>query len=110
MADQVTRVGRVKPAYVCSVPPKECGGRQTKYSQGVKSPTPKTHATPQECHKCLCRYLLSQGYTQLGPREFSLNGGPIQLLNKPGRGYRLRGGKGDRYMSRGNTGGFMHSS
>ncbi len=110
MADGQVRIGRVKPAYVCATPPSECGGKLGKYSSGIRAnAAPKTHSTPQECHKCMCRYLLNQGYEQRGGREFCKGDGPVVLLNKPSRGYRLRGGKGDRYMSRGNTGGFMYS-
>ena len=108
MADVATRIGRAKPQYVCSTPKNVCGGRNTKYSNGIKD-APKTHSTPQEAQRCYVRYLLSQGYTQLGPREFSLNGGPILLLNKASKGTRLRGGKADRYMGRMTTGGFMSS-
>lgn len=111
MADAAVRLGRCKPAYCCSSPPAKCGGRSTKYSQGVKSPTPKTHATPQEAQKCYIRFLLSEGYTQLGPREFHKEGQPILLLNKASKGYRLRAGKADRYMSREEcTGGWIMSS
>lgn len=109
MADQAVRIGRVKPCYVCSTPKNICGGKTTKYSNGIKD-SPKTHSTPQEAQRCHIRYLLSQGYSQLGPREFSLNGGPILVLNKASKGCRLRGGKADRMMGRMTTGGFIHST
>ncbi len=116
MADAAVRIGRVKPAYVCSTPPSKCGGRQSKYSSGIKGTgsagTPKTHSTPQECFACMRRHLLTQGYTLIENHTFRHSDPniPNLVLNKPSKGYRLRGGKGDRYLSRGNTGGFVYSA
>jgi hypothetical protein len=54
----------------------------------------KVHATPQEAFACHARYLISQGYTRLGQREFHKEGEPIRVLTKKSRfGGILRGGK-----------------
>ena len=50
-----------------------------------------------------------EGCKQIGPREFARpNDGPIVLLTKKIRfGARLRGGKGDRFMSEKTPGGHI---
>ncbi len=93
------RIGRVKVQYLCQSPGSHCGGAKSQYCSGMVKCDSKTHATPQECFRCYTRYLLSQGYTQLGKREFVKGDGPILLLDKPSKGTRLRGGKGKRYNS-----------
>jgi hypothetical protein len=57
----------------------------------------KTHSSTDEAFLCHKKYLLSQGYTQVGSREFaSPNGGPIRLLRKKSKyGTPLRKGKAD---------------
>lgn len=109
MAEATRRVGRCKPCYACMTPNKECGGKTTKFSNGIKN-APKTHGTPQEAQKCHIRYLLSQGYVKLGPRELWKEGEPILLLNKASKACRLRGGKIDRMMGRELTGGMIYSA
>ncbi len=94
--------------FLCGTPHARCTGGQSSIANSLKGA--KTHSTSEEAFKCYARYLLAEGYTQLGPREFSKNGGPIQLLTKKCRfGARCRGGKGNRYMPEQFNGGTMIS-
>jgi hypothetical protein len=95
--------------YLCGVPSDKCTGGMTGVSNGLKK-AGKTHGSPAEAHKCYSKWLLSQGYTQVGPREYSKNGGPILLLTKKSKfGARLRGGKADRQMPSVTPGGLIIS-
>ena len=62
----------------------------------------KLHSSHQEAFKCYCRHLQAQGYERVGKREFSMNGGPVLVLDKPARfGAEFRKGKeGDKTSSR----------
>jgi hypothetical protein len=96
--------------YVCGVPANNCTGAFTSASNGLKKSC-KMHSSPQEAHKCYARYLLRQGYTQIGSREFAApNGGPIIFLTKKSRfGARCRGGKAERFMPSNMVGGHIIS-
>lgn len=91
--------------FLCGVPASECEGTLTRMhlSAGMH-----THGSSVDAFKCMKRYLLRHGYTQIGPREFSApptpenpDGGPIRVLTKKTRyGAPLRPGKA-RWMFRG---------
>jgi hypothetical protein len=91
--------------YLCGVIAHECEGTLTRMhiSAGMK-----THGSSVDAFKCMKHYLLRQGYTQVGPREFCApptpenpEGGPIRVLTKKTRyGAPLRPGK-SRWMFRG---------
>ena len=84
--------------YLCGVPDGNCVGSNCQASSGLKK-SHKMHGSPQEAHKCYAKYLISQGYKQVGPREFCKGDGPIVFLTKKSRfGSRCRPGKGSRYM------------
>ena len=83
---------------LCGVPKERCSGAQGQTSNGLKGS--KTHSTPQEAFACYRRYLLKDGYIQVGNREFTKGDGPIVVLTKKSKfgGKMLRGGKSDRQM------------
>lgn len=84
--------------YSCGVPQEYCIGGLAQVSSGLKK-SGKTHGSPKEAFGCYAKWLLRQGYKQVGPREFCKDDGPILVLTKKSRfGARLRGGKGDRQM------------
>jgi hypothetical protein len=54
----------------------------------------KLHGTREEAFRCYCAHLQRQGYERVGQREFSLNGGPVLVIDKRSRfGSPFRGGK-----------------
>jgi hypothetical protein len=79
--------------YLCGVPNQFCVGSNSAVPNAFKHNC-KLHGSPQEAAKCYARYLVKQGYTQVGSREFAApNGGPIHVLTKKCRfGSRFRGG------------------
>jgi hypothetical protein len=82
----------------CGVPSEHCTGGLCGVSNGLKK-AGKLHSSPQEAFACYAKYLIKQGYTQVGPREFYKGDGPIVVLTKKSRfGARCRGGKADRQM------------
>lgn len=102
-------VRRKRPhKWICGVPDSYCIGSPTNASSGLRK-SHKMHGSPQEAFKCYARYLLGQGYTQVGPREFAApNGGEIMVLTKKSRfGSMLRGGKAERYMPKKQNGGHI---
>lgn len=87
------------PKWLCGVPLGECRGSLTQASNGLGKGGRKMHSSPQEAASCQAHNLVTQGYAQVGPREFSKGDGPIVVLTKKSRaGARVRGGKGSRYM------------
>lgn len=113
MADSVFQGGIKKKRphrYVCGVPKEYCVGSMTGASGGLHKGC-KMHGTPQEAFKCHAKYLVSQGYVQVGSREFAApNNGPIRVLTKKSRfGSRCRGGKGERFMPEKQVGGHVIS-
>lgn len=95
--------------YSCGVLSEFCTGGLTQVSSGLKK-SGKTHSSPQEAFKCYARWLIRQGYKQVGPREFCNGDGPILVLTKKSRfGSRLRGGKGDRQIPSVTPGGHIIS-
>jgi hypothetical protein len=86
---------------ICGVPDANCSGSSTAASNGIRhGGQRKMHGSHEEAFKCYAKYLLSQGYKQIGSREFAPpDGGPIMLLTKKSKfGSTCRGGKGDRQM------------
>src|SRR5690348_7748840 len=87
--------------YMCGVPRAECSGSLENVNVALGGAR-KLHSTPEEAFNCHRRYLISQGWTQTGPRTFSSpDGGPVRVLTKKSRfGAALRNGKeGTRNMS-----------
>lgn len=70
--------------YKCAVPPSDCSGSLCMVTQGTGR-TMKLHETPHEAFKCHVKYLLKQGYKQIGAKEFQLGDGPVLVLNRPGK-------------------------
>ncbi len=91
--------------YLCGVPSTECCATHSKTSNGLKNA--KLHSSPEDAFKCYKNYLIRDGYTQIGSREFSKNSGPIMVLTKKSKfGSMVRGGKAERFMPSGEaTGG-----
>jgi len=84
--------------YLCGVPEHQCQGAVTKVSPSWRG-SMKSHASSEEAFRCYRRYLLNQGYEQVGPREFKREGEPITVLPKKSRfGSPLRKGKEGRWM------------
>lgn len=113
MADSVFGSGIKKKRphrYLCGVPSERCVGSMTGASGGLHKGC-KMHGSPVEAFKCHAKYLVSQGFAQVGPREFaSPNNGPVRVLTKKSRfGARARGGKGDRFMPEQQVGGVVIS-
>lgn len=78
--------------YLCGVPKEECCGALTALPHNSSM---KTHGSSVQAFKCHAKWLLRQGYTQVGNREFAPpDGGPIRVLTKKSRfGGMLRPGK-----------------
>lgn len=92
--------------YLCGVPEQHCVGGTFKVGTGYRGPR-KGHSDRLAAFRCMVRYLKSQGYTQIGPREFAgPNGGPVRVLTKKSRyGGVLRYGKeNNRFMHDNGTG------
>lgn len=54
----------------------------------------RLHSSPEEAFECKVAELINQGYTRIGGREFSKNGGPILVITKRSRfGGMMRMGK-----------------
>ena len=85
--------------YLCGTPTAQCIGINTSCSSGMRNVT-KSHNSPQEAFRCYSKYLLRNGYQQIGSREFTTNEGPIVVLTKKSRfGAKLKSGKGNRMIS-----------
>ena len=97
--------------WLCGVPHEHCEGSFTSASNGLRK-SHKMHGSPEQAFKCYAKWLLKQGYTQIGPREFAApNGGPIMVLTKKSKfGQRCRGGKEERFMPSNMVGGCVISS
>lgn len=81
--------------FACGVAKEYCNGTSFSMSKSIENAIKKFHRSPVEAFNCHRADLLRQGYTQVGPREFSPpDGGPIRVLTKKSRfGGLLRGGK-----------------
>ena len=87
-----------KPAkHLCGVPKEKCNGSFVHTNHGLIAGSEglKSHSSPGAAFNCMKRYLLKQGYTQVGSKEFSPpDGGPVRVLTKKSRyGGALRSGK-----------------
>lgn len=81
--------------YLCGTPELECvGGKITRVCNSYRG-SKKGHASRDEAFKCYSKYLIRNGWTRIGSREFAgPNGGPVRVLTKKTRfGGRLRQGK-----------------
>jgi len=67
--------------YLCNVPHDKCFGAETILPKGLGKKL-KVHATREQAFKCYCNYLIDQGYTKVGSREFTKEGEAILVLNK----------------------------
>lgn len=85
--------------HTCGVPSGLCSGSMARVNAALGS-SKRLHSTPEEAFRCHQRYLVGQGFQQLGPREFLTPDG-VRVLTKPSRfGARVRNGKeGTRNMS-----------
>lgn len=84
-----------KSQYACGVPAERCCGSICKSNKWVASQIKKAHGSSQAAFDCMKNYLIKQGYTKIGSREFSPpDGGPVRVLTKKRRyGARMRQGK-----------------
>jgi hypothetical protein len=84
-----------KSAYLCGVPPEKCCGSLCKANKWITAQVKKSHGSSQAAFECMKNYLVKQGFTKIGSREFSpADGGPVRVLTKKCRyGARLRQGK-----------------
>jgi len=85
----------VRSKFICGVPSHECSGAPSMVNKSLPTDT-KTHGSSLEAFRCYKQWLLRQGYTPVGNREFAApNGGPVVVLTKKCRfGGRVRLGKG----------------
>ena len=89
----------MKDAYACGTPKQECDGSPMKHNAMLASQM-KLHGERLQAFNCMKRWLLRQGYKQVGNREFQLGDGPIRVLTKKSSyGKRLRPGKEGRVMA-----------
>jgi len=100
-------------AYVvlCGTPDNECSGGNMRTSNSYRG-LRKAHGSHTEAFNCYKKYLLKQGYEQIGSREFRPpDGGPIRVLTKKSRfGGKMRKGKlGERWMPKDHTSGLIIS-
>lgn len=82
--------------YLCQTPQDQCGGSHRAMNHGLENIKKRAHGSPSEAFRCHRRYLLAQGFTQVGGRDFSPPGneGPVLVLTKKSRyGGKLRPGK-----------------
>lgn len=91
--------------YLCGTPKEHCGGSLLPTSDKWKG-SPKGHGSRADAMHYYGNYLKSQGYEQIGSREFkSPNGGPVLVLTKVSRfGGRMRKGKEKRVMPKDGSG------
>jgi hypothetical protein len=98
---------RANYKFGCGTPQMHCMGGTAVLSSGIRGI--KVHTTRGEAFKCHARWLKKvEGYTQIGPREFSKPGHPVRVLTKKIRfGAMLRPGKEGRNMPKDRPGGFI---
>jgi hypothetical protein len=82
---------------LCGVPEEECTGG--KFQTDQRLGTKKAHTSRKGAFDCRARWLRSQGYEQVGSREFKPpDGGPRLILSKKSKfGGFLRLGKEGRF-------------
>jgi len=100
--------------YLCGTPDHKCGGTTLQVDKRLR----KVHASSEDAFACFRRYLISMGYTSVGPRELaSPDDGRVLVLTKKSKfGGALRVGKtADKSGKRltfnwvhGHTGGCIH--
>lgn len=93
--------------YICGVPEASCSGALKSVSHGLGLHK-KVHVSPEQAFNCNARYLIKQGYTRIGRKEFfPPDGGPIIILTRSSKfGMPLRVGKEHtRHMPNRRTGG-----
>ena len=79
--------------YLCGVNKADCTGDFTMLNSGMGK-SMKTHISSEDAFKCYSKWLIRQGYTRIGNREFFKEGNPILVLTKKCRfGGILRRGK-----------------
>src|SRR5688500_14464476 len=78
---------------LCGVPDNECSGGNFPVNKGMH--VKRTHESPQQAFKCHKRWLLKQGYEQIGSREFRPpDGSETLVLTKQSKfGGKVRKGK-----------------
>lgn len=95
--------------YLCGVPRQHCCGSFSVLNAAMPQGT-KVHNSTIDAFKCMATYLISQGYKQVGSREFKRGDEPRLVLTRKSKyGASLRMGKnqdgtGKRVMPRGRKG------
>ncbi len=86
---------RIPDKFLCGTPAAACGASLVKLNHGLDGRGIKAHGTREQAYDCQRRYLLSQGYKQVGSNAFAApDEGPILVLSKKSRyGGKLRMGK-----------------
>lgn len=81
--------------YLCGTPGVSCSGHISKLNHGLEGRGIRAHGSRSAAFACQRRYLLSQGYTQVGGHAFAApDDGPILILTKKSHyGGKLRNGK-----------------
>lgn len=79
---------------MCGVPYADCCGSTSMMPKSISQGGKKVHNTTQEAYRCMRRYLIKQGYEEIGRGEFRKPGEPVKLLSKQSKfGTPLRKGK-----------------
>lgn len=92
---------RKPPCFLCGVPKDKCAGTLSTVNAALGG-NKKAHTSSEDAFACHRRFLVGEGYKQVGTRAFDpQNGGPVLIISKKSRfGARLRNGKeGTRNMS-----------
>lgn len=89
----------------CGVPEKICfGANHIANAMLNHSSSVKLHANSEEAFKCYKRWLVLEGYEQIGPREFRKEGEPIRVLTRKSKfGTKMKSGKSKDGSSPGST-------
>lgn len=80
--------------YTCGVPHSHCTGSYVAANQGQNKGI-YAHGSTQQAFACHKKYLLNQGFKQIGSKEFvDPESGYVRVLTRPGKfGGVMRGGK-----------------
>ena len=90
--------------FTCPTPKDKCTGSLIFVNNSLGK-SMMAHGSSEQAFKCYCQYLLSQGYKQVGSKEFEPpNGGPVLVLTKKSKfGGVLRPGKSGEIGNSGNV-------
>lgn len=94
MAETRVGAGR-KHVFMCGTPNECCTGSTIQVNQGLRTKVNKAHPSPEQAFKCHKKWLISQGFVEVGQRELlAPDGSGVRVLSKKSHfGAELRDGK-----------------